>query len=251
MRKVVAIANAKGGTGKTTTAVNLCAALAAQGVRVLLVDLDPQGNASTYVGHPDEGRELLSVLAGEKKLESVVLPTRFKFDLVPSGTFLSGADRLLAGEVGAERVFREAVQLLPEERWDLIIVDCPPSLGFLSLSALVAADAVLIPVITEAMPLEGVAQFLRTVELVRQRLNPSLQVAGVLPLKTESTKLSKSVEEALRSSLGDNVFEQVIRKNVKVAESFSHKAPISHYAPKSPGASDYKALVQELLTRVA
>jgi chromosome partitioning protein len=251
MCKVVAIANAKGGTGKTTTAVNLSAALAARGTRVLLIDLDPQGNASTYVGAPDDGRDMLAVFSGERRLVDIVRETTFGVDLAPAGEWLAGAERVLAGELGAEMVFKEAVQQLPTERWDLVVIDCPPSLGLLSVSALVACDAVLIPVLTEAMPLEGVAQFLRTVERVRQRLNPDLRIAGVLPLKTESTKLSRSVEEALRSSLGDGVFEHVVRKNVKVAESYSHKAPVSHYAPRSPGASDFKALVDELMGRVA
>lgn len=251
MCKTVAIANAKGGTGKTTTAVNLSAALAVRGSRVLLIDLDPQGNASTYVGHPDDGRGMLSVFSGEKMLLEIVVPTKFGVDLAPAGEWLAGVERALAGELGAEMVFREAIAALPADRWDLIIVDCPPSLGLLSVSALVAANAVLIPVATEAMPLEGVAQFLRTVERVRGRLNPELKVAGVLPLRTESNNLSKSVESALRGSLGAGVFDHGIRKNIKVAESYSHKAPVSHYAPKSPGASDYKALAAELIERVA
>jgi chromosome partitioning protein len=251
MTKIIAIANAKGGTGKTTTAVNLSAALAARGIRVLLIDLDPQGNASTYVGHPDEGRDIIDVLMGRKALVDIVKNTKFGVDLIPAGEWLAGADRVLAAEVGPETVFREAVRALPEGRWDLVIIDCPPSLGLLSLSALVAADSVLVPVLTEAMPLEGVAQFLRTVQRVQQRLNPGLKIAGILPLKTETNKLSKNVEEALRTSLGDNVFQQVIRKNVKIAESFSHKQPVSHYAKKSPGASDYQALVDELMGRVA
>jgi chromosome partitioning protein len=147
-------------------------------------------------------------------------------------------------------VLRDAILALPD-RWDILIFDCPPSLGLLSVSALVAADEVLVPVHTEAMPLEGVAQFLRTIQRVQARLNPSLRIAGVLASKTDTTKLSKSVEDAMRSSLGDVVFQTVVRKNVKVAESYSHKSPVSSYAPKSPGSQDYDALATELLTRAA
>jgi chromosome partitioning protein len=249
MRKI-AIANQKGGTGKTTTAVNLAAAIARRGQRVLLVDLDPQGNASTYLGHPSDGKEMLGVFANQTPLVDIIRSTDFGVDLAPSGEWFAGTDRVLAGEVGAEHVLREAIQQLPD-RWDLLIMDCPPSLGLLSISALVAADEVLVPVHTEAMPLEGVAQFLRTIRRVQDRLNPNLRIIGVVASKTDSTKLSKSVEAAMRSSLGAQVFTAVVRKNVKVAESYSHKQPVTAYAPRSPGSADYDALATELLGRVA
>jgi chromosome partitioning protein len=249
MRKI-AIANQKGGTGKTTTAVNLAAALARRGLRVLLLDLDPQGNASTYLGCPSDGQDMLAMFTDQKTLAEIIKPTRFGVGVAPTGEWLAGADKVLAAEVGAEFVLRNAVKKLPAQ-WDMLIMDCPPSLGLLSVSALVAADEVLVPVHTEAMPLEGVAQFLRTIQRVQERLNPALQIAGVLASKTDTTKLSKSVESAMRSSLGDRVFATVVRKNVKVAESYSHKRPITDYAPKSPGTADYDALATELIGRAA
>lgn len=249
MRKI-AIANQKGGTGKTTTAVNLAAALARRSSRVLLLDLDPQGNASTYLGCPTDGREMLKALGEQQGLEGLIRQSSFGVDVIPTGEWLAGVDKVLAAEVGAEFVLRDALRALPD-RWDILLIDCPPSLGLLSVSALVAADEVLVPVHTEAMPLEGVAQFLRTLNRVQERLNPSLRIAGILASKTDSTKLSKSVEEAMRSSLGDNVFRTVVRKNVKVAESYSHKRPVTHYAPKSPASADFDALATELLSGAA
>jgi chromosome partitioning protein len=250
MRKI-AIANQKGGTGKTTTAVNLAAALVRRSRRVLLLDLDPQGNASTYLGCPTDGREMLKSLGDQTGFRELIRQTPFGVDVIPTGEWLAGVDKVLAAEVGAEFVLRDALEALPAEQWDFLIIDCPPSLGLLSVSALVAADEVLVPVHTEAMPLEGVAQFLRTLKRVQERLNPSLRIAGILASKTDSTKLSKSVEDAMRSSLGDNVFRTVVRKNVKVAESYSHKRPVTHYAPKSPGSADFDALATELLSGAA
>lgn len=248
--RTIAIANQKGGTGKTTTAVNLSASLADRGQRVLLMDLDPQGNASTYMGCPSDGRDMLSVFTGEKTLESIVQSTEFGVDVAPAGEWLAGVEKALANELGPELVLKEAVQALPD-RWDMMIIDCPPSLGMLSISALVACGEVLVPVHTEAMPLEGVAQFYRTIERVRSRLNPTLKVAGVLSCKTDSTNLSRGVEQAMRQSLGAAVFDTVVRKNVKVAESYSHKKPVTRYAPRCPGSQDYQALATELTTEGA
>jgi chromosome partitioning protein len=250
MRRI-AVANQKGGTGKTTTAVNLAAALVRKKKKVLLIDLDPQGNASTYLNCPSDGRDLLGVLGGQGEMVDIIRKTASGVDVIPTGEWLAGADKVLASEPGAEVVLRQALDKLPKQRWDILIMDCPPSLGLLSISALVAAHEVLVPVHTEAMPLEGVAQFLKTVQRIQERLNPKLELIGVLPSKTDSTKLSKSVEAAMRSSLGKKVFKTVVRKNVKVAESYSHKQPISDYAPKSPGSADYDALAVEVLKRVA
>jgi len=249
-RRVIAISNCKGGTGKTTTAVNLASALAEQGARVLLIDLDPQGHASIYVGVRNDGRELFDVFTGRRSLASAVVRTTFKLDLVPAGMLLAGAEKAVGGEIGAESIFREHVATLPDD-WDFVIMDCSPSLGLLMISALTAADEVLIPVIAEAMPYEGVAQFLQTIQRVQTRLNPALRIMGVLPLKTDATKLSQTIEGALRKNLGDRVFDTVIRKNVKVGESFSKRMPVSAFAKKCPGTTDYAALAAEVLGRVA
>jgi chromosome partitioning protein len=250
MRRI-AVANQKGGTGKTTTAVNLAVALVRRKKKVLLIDLDPQGNASTWLNCASDGRDLLGVLGGQGALLDIVQESRSGVDVIPTGEWLAGVEKVLASEPGAEVVLKEAIDALPQDRWDILIMDCPPSLGLLSVSALVAAHEVLVPVHTEAMPLEGVAQFLKTMQRVQGRLNPGLELVGVLPSKTDTTKLSKSVEAAMRSSLGKRVFKTVVRKNVKVAESYSHRRPISDYAPKSPGTEDYDALALEVLKRAA
>jgi chromosome partitioning protein len=249
--RTIAIANQKGGTGKTTTAVNLAAALARRGKKVLLMDLDPQGNASTYLGCSCDGRDLLTVFADNTKILDHVRKSSFGVDVVPAGEWLSAADKVLAGEIGAEMILRKAIEALPPKRWDILIIDCPPSIGILSISALVAADEVLVPVHTEAMPLEGVAQFIRTIGRIQERLNTSLKITGIVASKTDSTNLSKNVEAAMRKSLGAQVFKTVVRKNVKIAESYSHQRPVLDYAPSSPGSADYDALALEVLKRAA
>ena len=251
--RILAIANQKGGTAKTTTAVNLAAALVRLGQRVLLLDLDQQGRggASTYLGCRSDGRGLLSVLSGasDSRLLGLVQPSSFGCDVIASGPLMAGAEKALARELGGEFWLREALAELPADRWDLVLIDCPPSLGMLSVSALAAAREVLIPVFTEAMPLDGVAEFQQTIKRVQARLNPSLRIAGFLASRTDTTRLSRSVEAAMREALGDRVFAATIRKNVQVAESYSHEQPIQTYAPKSTGAADFDALAREFMQR--
>lgn len=244
--RVIAVTNQKGGSCKTATAVNLAAELVARGRRVLVVDLDPQGNASTYLGQRSDGRALLDALTTGGPL--TVQASDCGVDVVTAGEWLAPADKLLASEVGAETILRNALRALPR-RWDLVLLDCPPSMGILSAMALTAAHAVLVPVFTEAAPLEGVALLMRTIERVRARLNPSLAVAGVIASRTDNTRLSRSVEAQLRSQLGDQVCTTVVRRNVQIAESYSHHQPIRLYAPDSIGAADYAALTTELVKR--
>jgi len=257
MQRLIAIANQKGGTSKTTTAVNVAAALVRCQQRVLLVDLDPQGNASTYLGHRSDGRGLLEALGflnsgdGSRPLIELVQTTVCGVDLIASGPLMAGAEKLLAAEVGGEFVLRSALATLPADRWDCVIMDCPPSLGMLSVSALAAAREVLVPVHTEAMPLDGVANLMQTFELVRTRINPALTVLGFVSSRTDTTRLSRSVEAALRERFGDRVFTSTVRKNIKIAESYSHGQPITDYAPESTGAADYEAVALELVRRVA
>ena len=244
--RVIAVTNQKGGSCKTATAVNLGAELAARGKRVLLVDLDPQGNASTYVGQRSDGRALLDALTTGGPL--TVTRADCGVDVVAAGEWLAAADKMLAREVGAETILRTALRALPR-RWDVVLIDCPPSMGILSAMALTAAHAVLVPVLTEAAALEGVALIMRTVERVRARLNPQLAVAGVIASQTNTTRLSRSVEAKLRTQLGDDVCSTVVRRNVAIAESYSHQQPIRLYAPDSIGATDYAALAAELTKR--
>lgn len=169
---------------------------------------------------------------------------------MPSGHLMAGAQSVLASQIGSELILRGALETLPADRWDMLILDCPPSLGLVSVSALAAVREVLIPVHTQALPLAGVAQFVRTLQQVRVRgLNPGLSLTGVVACCTDATRLSRDVEAALRESFGPRVFTSTVRRNTQVAESFGHARPIGDYAPRSTGAADFEALAAELLAR--
>lgn len=247
--RTIAVAIQKGGTCKTTTAVNLAAILQRRGKRVLLVDVDPQGNASTYLGVRDDGRKLLEVYAGNAALADCIRETTSGISLVPCGKQFATLDKLLAQEIGAETILRECLAPVAE-RFDYALLDCPPSLGIMMITSLVAADDVLIPVVAEALPLEGVASFQETLALVRKRLNPKLNQLGIIVSKTENTNLSRDVEQALRKSFGDAVFKTAVRKSTRVAESPSHKQPMTSYAPRDRAAKDFEALTTEVLYRL-
>lgn len=246
---VYAVTNQKGGSCKTTTAINLAAEYAARGKRVLLVDLDPQGNAGTSLGAPQsDGRQLVAAIADGAAMQ--VIDTAAGVALVQSGVALARIDRLLAGEPGAEMLLKHALRRVPG-RWDLVLLDCPPTLGMMSHLALTAAQGVIVPVYTEAAPLEGVALLLETLEQVRTRLNPQLAIAAVVASKTTNTRLSRDVEGQLRARFGADMCKTTIRSNVRIAESYSHGAPIRTYAPDSAGAQDFAALATELIRRKA
>jgi len=247
-----AVTNQKGGSGKTTTAVNLAAAMGERGPRVLVIDLDSQASASSWLGADDAGKEILEVFTEGRDLLPLVRETGVKnVDLVPSSSWLVGVEKALAGEVGAETIFRRAIERLPRGRWDYILLDCPPSLGTLALSALVAAQHVLVPVETRVMALKGMADLVRTVERVQERLNPKLELSSVLACRVDSrTNLSGEVIERLRTRFGRRVLKAVVRENVRLAEAPSFSKPITEYAPTSPGAADYRAVAKELLGRM-
>lgn len=246
-----AVINQKGGSGKTTTAVNVAAALGERGVRVLVVDLDPQASASAWFGITEEGRGLLDVFTGDATLGSLVRETAVEHvSLVPASSWLVGADRAVAGEPGAETIFRRAVGRL-SGAWDLVLLDCPPSLGFLSVSALVAAPSLLVPVEASAMGLAGLAGLLQTVERVRDRLNPALAVRAILACRVDTrTNLSRDVVDALRRRFPETVLTATIRESVRLREAWSFGQPITQYAPTSSGAEDYRAATAELLLRL-
>lgn len=248
--KTIAVTNQKGGSGKTTTAVNLAATMAELGERVLLLDLDPQASASAWLAASAEGRGLFDVLAGNVLLTDLVCNTNVpNLDVLPSSRWLTGIDKALANEVGAETLLRGAVGRLPA-RWDYHIIDCPPSLGLLGVAALAAADSLLVPVETRVMALAGLASLLNTMERVRERLNPSLELEGILPCRVDGrTNLSRDVVARLRARFADAVFTTAIRENVRLAEAPSFQQPITTYAPSSTGAEDYRSLARELLTR--
>ena len=246
-----AVTNQKGGAGKTTTAVNLAAALGEKGKRVLVVDLDPQASASAWLGVKDGGRGLLEVFTEKGYLSDLVHQTDAEgVDLVPSSTWLVGLERALAGEVGSETILRRAFERLPADRWDFVLVDCPPSLGLLAVAALVAVREVLVPVETTVMALGGLAALTQTVERVRDRLNPSLELSAILACRYQARRrLSVEVLESLRTHFGKTVLRSVVRENVRLAEAPSHHKPVTTYAPTSHGAEDYRAVAAELLRR--
>lgn len=253
MGRVVVVVNQKGGVGKTTTAVNLAAYLAV-GSRVLLVDLDPQANATSSLG---VGRRALQTsvydaLMGAASLESVILEAvQPGLDLAPGAPGLAGAQVELVEQASPDREQRLQQALEPlRERYPLIIVDCPPSLGVLTVNALVAADAVLIPVQCEYLALEGLGQLVETLDLVHQRLNPRLQLLGiVMTMHDARTNLSGQVIEEVRSHFPRKMLSSVIPRSVRLSEAPSHGLPARVYDPASRGALAYAALAEELLAR--
>ncbi|TAN31382.1 ParA family protein [bacterium] len=244
--RVVAITNQKGGTAKTTTAVSLAAALAEAGRRVLVIDFDPQANASSWLGVADGGRGLVDALGDKARIDHLITDTSAPgVQLVPSSTWMIGAERVLAGEPGAEMILRRAVEQLPN-RWDYVLIDCQPSLGYLAVSALAAGDEVLVPVELQAMPLVGLAALTQTIERVRDRLNPGLKISAILACRVKRTSLAREVRDRLKTHFNGTVMETGIRENTKLAEAPSHHLPITLYAPSSSGAEDYRAAAAEL-----
>jgi chromosome partitioning protein len=254
MPRILTIANQKGGVGKTTTAVNLAASLAAAERRTLLVDIDPQGNAGSAVGvsrDDVEGASLYEVLLDGRPLSEVVRRTELKFlDLAPASRHLVGAELELAGAERRETRLRDAVKPVARE-YEYVVVDCPPSLGILTLNGLVAAQGVIIPLQCEYYALEGLADVLRTIELVRQGPNPRLTVDGIVLTMHAPNNLASQVVEEIRTTFKKQVFETVIPRNVRLSESPSHGKPVLLYDVASKGCQSYLALAREVVRRSA
>ncbi len=254
--RTIAVVNQKGGTAKSTTAVNLAATLAEQGRRVLLVDLDPQHSATDWLLGiaADVGKGVYAVIGENVPVMDVARETPVKgMDIVPSSSWLVGAEKALAGEVGAETILRRKVrasQALAGEGYDYVLFDCPPQLGILTVNALVAADEVLVPVEAHVMALSGLAQLVETVDLVKERLNPDLEITGILACRVDArTRHAGEVVGHLRERFGEVVFGTVIRENVRLAEAPSFGEPITAYDPRSAGAEDHRALAKEVIAQ--
>lgn len=248
--RIIAIANQKGGVAKTTTAVNLSACLAAWDRKVLLVDIDPQGNATSGLGVDRDNltSSIYDLLLGEREIEGVIVDTGIEnLDLVPANISLAGAEIEMVGMEKRETKLRDCLMPI-KDRYHYIFIDCPPSLGLLTINALTTASSVLIPIQCEYYALEGVGQLLQTINLVQQRLNPHLFLEGVLLTMFDArTNLAIQVVDEVKNYFGDKVFSTVIPRNVRLSEAPSHGKPVITYDPRSKGAILYKELAQEVM----
>jgi chromosome partitioning protein len=251
--RTIAIVNQKGGSCKTTTAVNLAATLAERGRRVALLDLDPQYSATTWYAVPNPGKGVLDLFAhpDEVRLEDLLHETGVpNVSIIPSSVWLVGAEKALAGEPGAETLLRHKLKEFPTSVFDYFLVDCPPNLTILSINALAAVREVLVPVEGHVMGLHGLAQLCRTVDVVCKRLNPEICITGILPCRVDQrTNHSLEVVEKLRAKFPDKIYKTVIRENVRLAECPSMGEPITFYAPECAGAQDYRQLAEEVIAQ--
>ncbi|MGE0203984.1 MAG: ParA family protein [Hyphomicrobiaceae bacterium] len=259
--RVFSIANQKGGVGKTTTAINLGTALAAVGERVLIIDVDPQGNASTGLGIPPDARAITiyDVLTRRAGLAQASQPTAVPLlSIVPANSDLVGLESELGGDASRMFRLRDAVNALQagqrakdgEQPYSYILIDCPPSLNLLTLNAMVAANAVLVPVQTEFFALEGISQLKETIDGIRSTLNPRLEIQGVvLTMHDNRTAFSREVAANVRSFFGSKVYQSMIPRNVRVAEAPSHGKPVLLYDHNCPGSQSYIALAKEIISR--
>lgn len=251
MQRTFAIVNQKGGVGKTTTAANLGAGLAERNQKVLLVDIDAQANLSAHFGcsvdDTDDGATMYDVLRHGVPLSDIIVEVDERLSLAPAGLLLSAADLELGGVIGREQLLRKALQPVVDS-FDYVVIDCPPSLGLLSLNGLVAASKVIVPVQSEFLALHGVRQLLDTIDQVRSAYNPALTVGGVLLCLHDSRRrLARTVADTVREYFGDLVFKTVVRTNVALAEAPARGTSIFKYDARSTGAEDYASLSEEVL----
>ncbi len=253
MGKILSLSNQKGGVGKTTTAVNLGYALAKLGQKTLICDIDPQGNATTGVGvdHTEHKFDSYKLMIGQSTLENSIVQTQYNnLFVVPSTVDLAGAEIELVDMQHRESKLKDGLKSA-KDMFDFVLIDCPPSLGLLTVNSLVAADQLLIPIQSEYYALEGVTQLLSTFQLIRKTLNPALSIFGVLlTMYDERTTLSRAVANEIKQHFGDVLFSTIIPRNVRISEAPSHGKPISVYDPTSKGAVAYEQLAQEVVERV-
>jgi chromosome partitioning protein len=251
MAKVLAIANQKGGVGKSTTAINLSSCLAEKGKEVLLIDMDPQGNATSGVGidRNEQKNTVYQLLIDEKlSIKDAIVNTEFdKLSIITSNEELAGAEIEMFELEKREYLLKNKISNI-KKKYDYIVIDCPPSLSLLTLNALSAADSVLIPIQCEYYALEGLSQLLKTVDLVKKRLNKKLKIEGIVfTMYDGRTNLSAEVVENVKSNLKERIFETIVPRNIRLAEAPSYGMPVNHYDPSSAGAIRYQMLAQEII----
>lgn len=252
MGRTIAIANQKGGVGKTTTAINLSACLAEKGKKVLAVDMDPQGNMTSGLGVDKDSVEntIYNLIIGESKMEEVLIKDVLEnLDIIPTNIDLSGAEIELLDVEEKEYIVRNEIDKI-RDNYDFIIIDCPPSLSMLTINAMTTADSVLVPIQCEYYALEGLSQLIHTVELVRDRLNPKLTIEGVVfTMYDARTNLSLQVVENVKDNLEQTIYKTIIPRNIRLAEAPSYGIPINKYDPKSAGAESYLRLADEVIDK--
>lgn len=252
MGRIIAIANQKGGVGKTTTAINLSACLAEAGQKVLLIDIDPQGNTSSGLGIDKNETEktIYEVILGQVRIEEAICKNIFdNLDILPANVNLAGAEIDLIDVENREYVLKNEITQI-REQYDFVILDCPPSLSMLTVNAMTASDTVLVPIQCEYYALEGLTQLIHTINLVKKKLNPSLELEGVVFTMYDSrTNLSLQVVENVKDNLKQNIYKTIIPRNIRLAEAPSHGLPINIYDSKSSGAESYRLLADEVIKK--